>query len=173
MIDPNQYEWLKSYDGSFNWYDSIPKGWRIAFGEMMVKEIDDVVKKNNIEVGGDFGFRILEIKEKWGELRVYCGTYEEEIERIIDNYSVLSGNICISCGKPDVPYTKGYILPICKECFDKDYSGDYEVSTCECTNPRMVDSYTVHRNDGNVTYSVKELADRIRERWKENLNECC
>lgn len=164
-FNPENYEWLKNYDGSYNWYDSIPKGWRNTFGEMLIQEIDDVVKQDNVEVGGDFGFRVLEIKEKFGELRMYCGGTTNEIEDIINKYSVLSRNICIYCGKPDVPSTNSYwIIPICENCYREKFNKDYELATSgDC---KMPDSYIVCKNGKSKSIDISETANRIRKNWR-------
>ena len=41
-------EELEDYDYEFTLMDDIPEGWRIAFGDKMVQELDDLLKKYNI-----------------------------------------------------------------------------------------------------------------------------
>lgn len=38
-------------------------------------------------------FCILEAKEKYGELRVYCSHYIQEIENLIENYAEVSKDV--------------------------------------------------------------------------------
>lgn len=120
-----KYPWLKPYNvwtgkiwKDYNyettWADNLPSGWRKAFGDMMFEEIDEVLKRTNTTI------YITQIKEKYGQLRFYCNAHQE-VQDIIEDYSRLSENICIVCGKPDVPMLDtGWIFPVCKECFERN-----------------------------------------------------
>ena len=95
--------------------DSMDKGWREAFGMNFCKDL----RKALIRTGGYkllFGFRILQIKEKYGILEVYCIGYNDEINKVISKYSKLSEKTCISCGKPATWISKGWISPYCDDC---------------------------------------------------------
>ena len=174
-FNPNDYKWLLNYEETYNQYEDIPEGWREAFGEMLIKDIDEVVKRDNIEVGGDFGFRVMEIKEKWGELRMYFFNSTDEIERIVTNYSMLSKNICIGCGKPDVPWTTGYIIPVCEKCFRKWWNSDYRKAIADQGSYMMPDTYVTRRTnkDGikETIHDVSDLTKKIRARWKTRKEE--
>lgn len=95
--------------------DSMDKGWREAFGMNFCKDL----RKALIRTGGYkllFGFRILQIKEKYGILEVYCIGYNDEINKVISKYSKLSEKTCIRCGKPATWISKGWISPYCDDC---------------------------------------------------------
>lgn len=98
------------------WLDEMPNGWRAAFGMRMVKEISNILKK------ADYAdkYQIVQIKEKFGELRWYDNgapsLIYEELNDCIDRYAALSGATCINCGEPAVGITKGWIMPLCLEC---------------------------------------------------------
>ena len=95
--------------------DSMDKGWKDAFGMNFCKEL----RKALIRTGGYkllFGFRILQIKEKYGRLEVYCIGYNDEINKVISKYSKLSEKTCIRCGKPATWISKGWISPYCDDC---------------------------------------------------------
>lgn len=95
--------------------DSMDKGWREAFGMNFCKDL----KKALIRTGGYkllFGFRILQIKEKYGRLEVYCIGYNDEINKVISKYSKLSEKTCIRCGKQATWISKGWISPYCDDC---------------------------------------------------------
>ena len=186
-----RYEWsgeiLKDYDYTSTYLDDMPDGWRKAFGEIMCEEIkQELVRCNYLNK-----YRILQIKEKYGELRWYDnGTpIDCKVPEIIDNYSMLSQNICIICGKPDVPIiNNGWISPYCKKCYttpsdwykkehpDKIdewiefHSDDWEEYNKEETN-KMVSTYTVHtwskeKGDEEIIYDILETANKIRAKWK-------
>ena len=95
--------------------DSMDKGWREAFGMNFCKDL----RKALIRTGGYkllFRFRILQIKEKYGRLEVYCIGYNDEIDKVISKYSKLSEKTCIRCGKPATWISKGWISPYCDDC---------------------------------------------------------
>ena len=79
----------EDYDYSYTELDSMPEGWRKAFGNMMMEELREVLIEENFLDG----FRILEIKEKWGELRLYTNYHNDKIERIIKKYTTMSRNL--------------------------------------------------------------------------------
>ena len=182
-----QYEIDKDYKYNFTKLDEMPDGWKKAFGEMMCEEIkQELIRCKYLDE-----YRILQIKEKYGELRWYDnGTPVDcKVPEIIDNYSMLSQNICIICGKPDVPITRnGWVSPYCKKCFItpsdwykkeypdkidtwiKNHIKDWEEYNKEETN-KMVSTYTVHtwskeKGDEEITYDISETANKIRAKWK-------
>lgn len=186
-----RYEWsgeiLKNYDYTSTYLDDMPDGWRKAFGEMMCEEIkQELVRCNYLNE-----YRILQIKEKYGELRWYDnGTpIDCKVPEIIDNYSMLSQNICIICGKPDVPMThNGWDSPYCKECFTapadwykkeypnevdewiKNHIEDWEEYNKE-ENNKMLDCYHVtmwskETGEKTIEYDISETANKIRAKWR-------
>ena len=131
--DTDSYaEWLSVDEGSY--YYSFPRGWWIGFGEKMCEELRDALLK----YGGNtllHSVNISELKEKWGNLvfEMSIPTYIEldkkaydEIGRIIAKYERLSGGVCYECGKPARWISKGYILPYCTECKEKQKHGTFE-----------------------------------------------
>lgn len=96
----------------------MPRGWRIAFGDLMMDDIKACLDKANYVDK----FHIDDIKEKYGELRFYYSGVPEsifdELNNIIETYSTLSQNICIECGEIDVPaFKSGWIEPLCLKCY--------------------------------------------------------
>ena len=112
-----------------------------------------------------------------------------KVQEIIDKYSVLSENICIICGKPDVPAIgSGWICPYCKKCFTtpndwykkefpnevdkwiKNHLEDWEEYNKE-ENNKMRDSYTViswskENGEQKTLYDISETANKIRSKWR-------
>ena len=124
---------VDDYDFTWTELDAMPKGWRIRFGEEMVEEISQELKKYNFEDG----YRIIQVKEKWGGLRWYDGGVPlvSAIHDIVRKYENLSHKICIACGDLAVYRSKGWISPWCKNCkeeqknwetFDEITVEDYE-----------------------------------------------
>lgn len=120
--------WTGKFLGySYTWYDNIPYGWRKAFGKQLSKELKEVLKKELKENKNLKWKDILfweDIKEKYGDLRLYCSTTKKAHE-VVNKYEALSRGYCIECGKPARYCTKGWIEYYCEECFDK-YEGKYE-----------------------------------------------
>ena len=101
----------------FTWENEIPAGWRRAFCPVMWDELKAILEK------ADYvnEFRFLQIKEKYGSLRLYCGSVPEKIfDEIVKwerKYEQESMDVCIRCGKHHIDYmTTGWITFICKEC---------------------------------------------------------
>jgi len=180
---------IKKY--SYTLAEDFPKGWWEAFGLMMCEELrEELLRCHYLDK-----FRFVQIKEKFGGLRAYTNGVprDSNIHNIIEKYSVLSKNICIQCGKPDVPMTNdGWYSPLCYDCFRKGYiryrrriakfNGEdpkslteeeirsrYEEIVCD-DDPRMANtrSWITFGDDGNETHTVdiSETAERIRSKSK-------
>ena len=163
------------YDHSYTELDSMPEGWRKAFGNMMMEELREVLVEENFLDG----FRILEIKEKWGELRLYTNYHNDKIERIIKKYTTLSRNICILCGKPDTHMTySGWYSPVCEKCYEKtdiDEKTPYSEIVCKNDNGVMSDRFVwvnhFKGKDVETTYVFPETIEKIRRKWNEEHSE--
>lgn len=67
----------------------------------LIKELLDRLQSLVNSVSPDLNnFRIVQIKEKWGTLRIYTNFSTYEIENIIDEYEQKALTICEMCGKP-------------------------------------------------------------------------
>lgn len=107
---------MEDYDYSWTLLDEVPKGWRISIMSLFLEELrKELIKFNFLDK-----YFIIQIKEKFGELRWYDAGYPEgsKVNDIIEIYSYLSGHICICCGKPDVPMINDrWISPFCLRCW--------------------------------------------------------
>lgn len=186
-----RYDWsgkiIEDYDYTSTYLDDIPVGWKIAFGEMMCEEIkQELIRCNYLDE-----FRIIQAKEKFGQARIYTNgePIDCKVQQIIDKYSTLSENICVICGKPDVPITNnGWISPYCKKCFTtpndwykkefpnevdkwiRNHLEDWEEYDKE-ENNKMADSYTViswskENGEQKTLYDISETANKIRSKWR-------
>lgn len=112
----------EDYDYDHTWADDIPDGWRLAFGDQMLEELSQLLKKYNIEKE----YSIVEIKEKFGGLRWYDDGFPkegyEEYKDWLYKYEELSFKTCINCGKPATRISKGWISPYCDDCIDENRS---------------------------------------------------
>lgn len=168
-LEKETYYNSKSPNYEYTVLDEMPEGWRKSFGEMMVAEIDEELRKHDYVDK----YYVGQVKEKFGELRWYdTGADIGKVHDIIDKYTVISRHICIVCGKPDVHYTNsGWILPICRECFDKNEFNHipYEKAVNIDDDPKIPDSYSVRvfSNDEikTMTYDISQTAELIRKKW--------
>lgn len=119
------YPHRKHFSLDFTWYDEIPVGWRKAFGKQLLNEILKEGKKELKQLK-DEGKKVTwedilfweQIKEKYGELRLYASA-TEDIQNILSKYELLSQCYCIDCGKPARYCSKGWIEYYCDKCFTK------------------------------------------------------
>ena len=160
---------LDNYDYMFTEYDCVGEGWQKAFGKLLLEDIDQELRKCHYRDR----YRILEVKEKFGQLRWYDNDGANEV---ITKYEYISENVCYFCGRPDTAMTNmGWILPICPRCYEKKWRRGSKFEYDEVVsdkNPRIPDTYKITRfsNDGNKTieYSIKETANKIRYWWNKN-----
>lgn len=62
------------------------------------------------------GEEILQIKSKFGSLRLYLKHYSNEAQVFISGLEGASYYICEDCGRPSEVKTSGWIKTMCKEC---------------------------------------------------------
>ena len=94
--------------------DAMPDGWRKRFGMQFCKELKHALSKLDREARRKF--RITQIKEKYGDLRVYTNFSTSEIDRVINKYGYISQYVCIDCGEDAIKKTLGWISPYCEKC---------------------------------------------------------
>lgn len=103
-----------------NELNAMDSGWKKAFGLQMCEEIKQALLKE----GGLkklLRYRIVQIKEKWGQLRWYDCNGCKSVNQIIDKYTEISEKTCGCCGKPAKYRTRGWVYPYCEECIKKHY----------------------------------------------------
>lgn len=110
-------EVAKDYMYEFTKLDSIPTGWRIAFGEQWAAEVQEAVNKMPKEKQDKI--MIMDLKEKYGSFRQDFNYYTKELVEVIDKYEKLSRRICIRCGTPATKISLGWISPYCDVCSEK------------------------------------------------------
>lgn len=94
-----------------HWEDFLLCGMR-GWKDIFMSLVDDLFK-----LGWDG--RILQIKEKFGGLRIYtAGCSDEIFDRVLEAESQ-SLKTCMECGKPGSPKGDYWILTLCQEHRDK------------------------------------------------------
>ena len=87
------------------------RGWFPLVYETLDK-IQAIVDRDRLDL------EITQVKEKYGELRVYTTCYINEVENIIDEATRKSVTICERCGKEGKRVqVKGWLMTRCDECF--------------------------------------------------------
>lgn len=100
-----------------NMMDNFLPGWRKAFEDSFVKEMD--IAYNALPDNEKEDFYFLQVKEKYGRLTIYPTYYSSEIDAVLSKYEDLSTRTCCNCGVPTEFHTKGWVLPLCQKCADK------------------------------------------------------
>lgn len=108
---------------TYSLYDCIPYGWRKRFGVQLCRELKEALKKNP-DKSYRKSFRIMDIKEKWGVLNIYCNSYSPEVSRVIRKYEYLSKFVCIDCGEDATKKTLGWVSPYCNRCLEKNHENE-------------------------------------------------
>lgn len=117
----------------------------------LIYQLCGELRDNQIKAGESLEeVRVMQVKEKYGELRFYVYGFAEGSEAIIDKYEKKSRSVCEECGnKGDLSYSGRWIKALCPEhrekygynlaCF-KTYS---EIDGCEEVK---YDNNNVHSN---------------------------
>ena len=88
------------------WEGNVPMGWNSLIEGMLSKL-------------SNFDVEIFQIKEKFGELRVYYNTELDEAEDIINECVMLASTTCAKCSTTESVITRddrSWICPYCDEC---------------------------------------------------------
>jgi hypothetical protein len=88
----------------------LPEGWMYLFLQACEDIKEPLVKASDLDK-----FRFLQVKEKYGRMRLYHSGASEEVNDILDKYEFLSEQVCSKCGKPASAMTRGWICPFCEE----------------------------------------------------------
>ena len=122
-------DWINDLRAEFNekmWeITELYHGWYVAFIPQMMDELFDAI-------GGYIEeFEVYQIKEKFGEMRIYYGwadrdyteqelkdlkEIDEVVDGIINKYTDISKNTCVKCGAKATRFSDGWVLPYCESC---------------------------------------------------------
>lgn len=115
ILVPSEADDLYNYD--YTILDSMPEGWRKAFGEDWARELQDAVNKLSEEDRAEWC--ILDIKEKFGWLDQTFSGYSDDIRAVEQKYTRLSRCTCIRCGSPATKLSCGWVNPFCDMCAEE------------------------------------------------------
>ena len=93
----------------------IGKGWMPLLIEMLDKI--QMLVNNNPEYAD---VEIVQVKEKFAQLRVYLNYYYEEIEDLIEEYTEKSVHICELCGETgETRNLHGWYMTLCDKHYEE------------------------------------------------------
>ena len=125
-------EGYSSYDYSYTELDTMPCGWRKAFGEQMCEEIQHELEK--FDAVDDF--RVIEIKEKYGQLRFYYDGVPVGILSEVDRTEETDGGCPVHDREKDYWEYRGKNKDTGKSIFD------HRNIICKCHMDDIIDKYT-------------------------------
>ena len=86
-IWPVDWHWKRIQSYNFTMYDDVPTGWKRAFGKIMLEEYREVLIRNNYLDQ----FQWIQVKEKYGTLRLYSNAAPREVLDLESKYDHISG----------------------------------------------------------------------------------
>lgn len=90
------------------------KGWHPLI-EQLFDKIQLLLETTSSEYKDNF--QIMQVKEKFGTLRVYVSGGSEEIYNLLDEYEALSAYICEKCGEyGNLIEINGWWSTLCNKC---------------------------------------------------------
>lgn len=89
-----------------------PEGWD-ALVDAMADELTQQLSAEGVDPAD---YEVVQIKEKFGEIRYYDSSHSDAVDDIIEKYAKLSGCTCANCGAPAEYMSIGYFLPFCGKC---------------------------------------------------------
>lgn len=131
-------EVVENFDYEFvNGEYDLPAGWF----ELFLQCCEDI--KQPLMTSGHLDkFRFIQIKEKYGCMRIYTNGVSNEIHNILAKYEFLSSKVCCVCGNPAAVQANDWISSYCFE-----HANNYVENK---------DNYTAI--DTNVFYTQKVLS---------------
>lgn len=101
--------------------DALPSGWLARFGLEICEDLRTILGNSKESADPMSGYRIDQIKEKYGTLRWYShgapADVDDDEHLLIALYEAMSARTCLRCGGMDrVRTTGGWISPQCFPC---------------------------------------------------------
>ena len=113
-IKDYQYDWCLGID-------ELPDGWARLFLLYCKHMRKELILYKYLDK-----FRFSQIKEKYGDMRLYNNGVprDSKCSDLECIYSHLSTYVCQECGKPAKYITMGWVEQLCRDCFIKQYPNE-------------------------------------------------
>jgi ribosomal protein L37AE/L43A len=106
--DPKETLICFGFEVSNAWLPILEKGFR---------EMAKIVKRDEFT-----DFKVIQVKEKFGGLRVYTNYYTDEIDKIIDRMEEQCAHTCEQCGSSEGKLRQdGWWQTLCDDCYNKKF----------------------------------------------------
>ncbi len=89
----------------------------IECGGGWYKILDELFEK----LAQDKTTRLAQVKEKWGQLRIYADCHTEESFFLIEAAEKKSLKVCEFCGNKGKPQNTSWVKVLCNKCADKHF----------------------------------------------------
>lgn len=138
----------------------IPEGWYDLFLDCCAELREALLETNELNE-----FKINQLKEKYGEMRIYTNFTNDKIGEIIRRYEIISQFTCCVCGKIARYESKGWICPFCEDCKTKDakYNDLYGCYFTKFEGDLMVSHHYTHHNIPLRLNEVREINEETIE----------
>lgn len=169
-----KYPWLQLYDWHGNkvkdlimwgWCD----GWDWAFGKEYMEDLDKAIKLD----GAEHTFRIDEVKEKYGQCRLYYSGGGANVSKVVADYEFVSEGVCMHCGSPYAQMTdEGWVFPCCQSCWEKNYNKAWDdVRKSDFIGIPTERHWRRFSKDGNIdgVSDLSYIRDRIINKWNKRI----
>lgn len=89
----------------------------------LIREVCEQIMETLSKTQNSKDFCFFQIKEKYGQLRIYVSDYSDEIAEILDKAEEKSATICEHCGTTEnvTQNTLGWISSLCPTCRENKY----------------------------------------------------
>jgi hypothetical protein len=175
-----KYPWLNGYDPYpednenpvcvLEW---LPRGWVDAFGEFLCEDLDRAIKSSNVQDE----FKIIDAKEKYGAVRIYCQPCTPAIKDVLRVYAAISETVCCNCGAIEgVKFVNfGWVSPYCKRCYGKIHRTTNFTKFNQLRDEKLptVVKWSKYSQNGtdNFELDISETTQKIQDSWK--TRQCC
>ncbi len=133
--------------GDSSW---LPAGWVRLF-LMLVKELKPHVDHANLTDK----FYFLDVKEKYGTMRIHATYITESASLVMNLYESFSKYICESCGDYSTRVTTGWISHLCDNCVKAH--DNYKLKQRKCM--------TIELWKNNIPYTIKYSYKTLRRKY--------
>lgn len=115
----------------------LPTGWYDLFLKCCEELREALIKIDKLNE-----FRIDQLKEKYGSMRIYANISDPIINRIINRYEIISQFTCCVCGKIATVETTGWICPYCFDCIKHIKHGTFRLLSEYSSETKFVEDKT-------------------------------